>query len=137
MRKREWRANGDNTLKDAVQMHGGKNWAAIAVLVPGRLEKRFYKRWHDVLDPSIDRASGRMGSWRADEDDKLRDAVQTHGGKNWATIAALVPGRSQNQCYNRWYNALNRSIDLTGGRAGIWTLDDEEGKLKDAVKSTR
>jgi hypothetical protein len=29
------------------------------------------------------------------------DAVQTHGGKNWGAIAALVPGRGESQCYSR------------------------------------
>jgi hypothetical protein len=37
----------------------------------------------------------RKGKWAADEDSKLKDAVQTHGGKNWKTIAALVLGRTK------------------------------------------
>jgi hypothetical protein len=31
-----WTTEEDIKLKDAVQMHDGKNWHAIAVLVPGR-----------------------------------------------------------------------------------------------------
>ena len=27
---------GDNKLKDSVERHGGEDWVAIAVLVPGR-----------------------------------------------------------------------------------------------------
>jgi hypothetical protein len=47
------------------------------------------------LDPSIGGASGRTGKWTAVEDSKLKNAVQTHGGKNWCAIAALVPGRTE------------------------------------------
>jgi hypothetical protein len=34
-------------------MHGGKNWAAIALLVPGRTQKLCHYRWYDVLDPTL------------------------------------------------------------------------------------
>jgi hypothetical protein len=58
------------------------------------------------LDPSIDRANGRTGKWAEAEDSKLKDAVQTHGGKDWAAIAALVPGRTQKQCHQKWHKCL-------------------------------
>jgi myb proto-oncogene protein len=54
------------------------------------------------LDPNITMTGGRTGKWTADEDSKLKDAVQTHGGKNWDAIAALVPSRTVIQCYDRW-----------------------------------
>jgi hypothetical protein len=61
------------------------------------------------LKPNIDQVTGRTGKWGEDEEIKLKDAVQTmavqtHGGKNWDAIAALVPGRTKNQCRNRWHN---------------------------------
>jgi hypothetical protein len=34
-------------------------------------------------------------------DIKLKNAVQTHGCKDWGAVAALVPGRTKKQCYNR------------------------------------
>jgi hypothetical protein len=37
----------------------------------------------------------RTGKWAEDEDIKLKDAVETHGGNNWGAIAALVPGRTK------------------------------------------
>jgi myb proto-oncogene protein len=107
-----WTIDEDIKLKDAVQTHGGKNWDAIAALVPGRTRTQCRSRWVDILDPNIDRTTGRTGTWSEDEDVKLNDAVQTHGGKNWAAITALVPGRSKSQCRHRWYDALNASITL-------------------------
>jgi hypothetical protein len=67
------------------------------------------------LNPSIDRTP-RTGKWTEDEDSKLKDAVQTHGGKNWGAIAALVPGRTNDQCRHRWQGVLDPSVALTAGR---------------------
>jgi hypothetical protein len=120
-RTSSWTEDEDSKLKDAVQTHGGKNWCAVAALVPGRTEKQCLYRWKyvldfniagllDVLDPSIDRANERTGTWTEDEDNKLKGAVQTHGGKNWCAVAALVPGRTQEQCLYRWKYVLDFNI---------------------------
>jgi myb proto-oncogene protein len=129
-----WTEDEDSKLKDAVETHGRKNWKTIAALVPGRTRDQCGGRWKDILDRSIGRDSGRLSNWTAVEDCKLRDALQTHGGKNWAAIAALIPGRSEVQCRKRWHKALNPSIALTAGRGGKWTAD-EDIKLKDAVQT--
>jgi hypothetical protein len=84
------------------------------------------------LDPSSDRANGRTGKWLENEDRKLKDAGQTHGGKNWGLIAAFVPDRTTKQCYKRWCDFLNPSIALTAGSMGTFTAV-EDSKLKDAV----
>jgi myb proto-oncogene protein len=117
----KWTEEEDIKLKDAVQMHGSNNWGAIATLVLGRTKKNCWERWHNSLNPSITLPAGRRGSWTVLEDNKLKDAVQAHGGKNWGAIAALVPGRTQSQCRNRWHNILDPSIDRTSGRRGKWT----------------
>jgi hypothetical protein len=131
--KGKWTLDEDSKLKDAVQMHNGKNWIAIAVLVPFRTKIQCMNRWHDVVDPNIGGASGRTGKWTEDEDSKLKDAVQLHGGKDWVVIAALVQGRTGKQCYSRWHDFLKHSIDGATGRTGRWT-GDEDNKLKNAVK---
>jgi myb proto-oncogene protein len=114
----KWTADEDSKLKDAVQRHGGKDWAEISALVPGRVESQCRHRWRNVLDPIIVRANGRTGKWAEDEDSKLKDAVQRHGGKDWDAFTALVPGRTRKQCCNRWYHFLDPSIDGTNGRTG-------------------
>jgi hypothetical protein len=101
----KWAEDEDSKLKDAVQTHGDKDWVAISALVQGRTRNQFRNRWHAVLDPSIGRASGRTDKWSEDEDRKLKDAVQTYGVKDLAAIAALVPGRTKNQCWSRTADA--------------------------------
>jgi hypothetical protein len=128
----KWTEDEDLKLKKSVQMHGGKDWAAIAALVPSRSKSQCSNRWH-VLDPSIaPTTTGRVGRWGEDEDVKLLAAAQMHGGKNWKAIAALVPDRTNEQCRKRWRDAFDPSIALTTGLTGKWTLD-EDRKLEDAV----
>jgi myb proto-oncogene protein len=120
-------------LKNAVRTHGGKNWVAIAELVPGRTRIQCHRRWQSSLDPSIDQANKNV-QWEEDEDTKLKNAVRTHGGRNWVAITAQIPGRTRSQCHSRWYNCLDPSIDRANARTGKWT-SDEDTKLKDAVRS--
>jgi hypothetical protein len=136
-----WTLEEDEKLTSAVtntrkKKHRGEyapDWMEISSLVPGRTNSQCRCRWRDALDPIIDQANRRTGSWTADEDSKLKDAVRTHGSKNWGAIAALVPGRTKRQCSCRWHDVLDHSIDRANGRTGKWTAA-EDSKLKDAVQ---
>jgi myb proto-oncogene protein len=114
----KWTADEDKMLKDALPTYGGKNWEAVAALVPGRTKGQCRNRWHNALDPSIGRTTARAGKWTAAEYKMLKDAVPTQGVKNWEAIAELVPGRTKVQCCKRWNYNLISSIDPTGGREG-------------------
>jgi hypothetical protein len=47
----KWTEDEDIKLKHSVQLHGGKNWVAIAALVPSRTKKhqRWYNTWMSPL----------------------------------------------------------------------------------------
>jgi hypothetical protein len=128
----KWTTDEDKRLKDAVLTHGGKSWETIAALVPGRTKRQCCDRWRDILDPSIDRTTALVGKWTVGEDNKLKDSVLTLGNKNWAAIAALLPGRTKIKCCDRWRDALDPSIDPTTARVGQWTVD-EDSRLQDSV----
>jgi myb proto-oncogene protein len=130
----KWTADEDTKLSEAVGAHGGKNWEAISAQVPGRTKEQCYHRWHKKLVSNIDPTTTRLGQWKEDEYNKLRDAVGAHVVKNWKAIALLVPGRTDQQCRNRWRDALDPSISQANGRAGTWTADEVK-KLKDAVRA--
>jgi hypothetical protein len=53
----KWEEDEDINLRNAVQMHAGKDWAAIAKLVPRRTNLQCRHRWHGFLKPSIDQAN--------------------------------------------------------------------------------
>ena len=132
-REGKWTKDEDDKLRESVQVHGGKDWDAITTLVPGRTKRQCAGRWHDTLRHSIDRTDGRTGRWIEDEDAKLKDAVGTHGGKDWVATTASVPGRTKNQCKRRWHNFLDPNIKLTAGRTDPWT-SGEDSKLEGAVQ---
>jgi hypothetical protein len=45
----EWTPDEDRKLTGLVRAHGGKNWEAIAALIPGRTVKICRHRWYDTL----------------------------------------------------------------------------------------
>jgi hypothetical protein len=133
-RKGKWSAVEDSKLKDAVQANGDKDWSALSLHIPGRSKIQCRDRWHNGLNPSIALMAGRKGKWEQDEDNKLKDAVKTHGDKGWAEIAALLPGRTKHQCNQRWRKSFNPSIGRASGRKGKWTAA-EDSQLKHAVQT--
>jgi hypothetical protein len=60
-------------------MDGGKDWIAIAALVPGRTKLQYHKRWHNTLNNSNDRATGRSGTW-TENADIVRHTIKIYGG---------------------------------------------------------
>jgi hypothetical protein len=127
-----WTDEEDSKLRESVQMHDGKDWAAITALVPGRTIIQCGNRWHVSLKHSVDGATRRTGTWTEEENNMLKDLVFTHGDNNWDEIAPLVSGRTIGQCRDRWSDSLKHSINPTTGCFGLWT-EDEDINLKDAL----
>ena len=115
--KAKWTDNEDAMLRQAVQMHEGKNWKAIAYHLKGKTEVQCLHRWTKVLNPSLTK-----GPWTEDEDRKVVDLVAKLGAKKWSLIAQHLPGRIGKQCRERWHNHLNPHINKMP-----WT--EEEDRL--------
>jgi hypothetical protein len=121
--RRSWTPEEDAKLMKGVQKYG-KDWVAVAALVPGRTNERCRHRWVNSLN-----TSRKMGKWTPEEDAKLIDAVKEHGNY-WPQVATLVPGRTTAQCRYRWAG----SLDLNSKRKmGKWTAE-EDAKLTSAVQ---
>ena len=93
-----WTREEDNIVKQCVEA-GNLNWSDIARRLPGRVGEQVKDRWVSHLDPNV-----KKGAWTEAEMKLLRDA-QSELGNQWAEIAKRIPGRSQQQTKNRWYNA--------------------------------
>ena len=101
----KWSKQEDETLKQAVEEHGAKNWKLISTRLPGRSEVQCLHRWQKVLKPTLVK-----GPWTADEDRKVVELVKKYGAKKWSLIASNLPGRIGKQCRERWHNHLNPDI---------------------------
>ncbi|KAG5185925.1 Homeodomain-like protein, partial [Tribonema minus] len=65
--------------------------------------------------------------WNEDEDERLRCAVATFGGKSWPRAAAAVGTKTATQCMQRWRRALQPDM-----RKGRWR-DEEDALLLDLM----
>jgi hypothetical protein len=124
---RSWTPQQDAKLTKAVKKHG-KNWVAVAAMVPGRAREQCHQRWTNTVDPANGKKN--VGKWKPEEDAELTEAVKKHGTECWVTIAAMVPGRTNRQCRERWVASLDPTI---GKNVGKWK-PEEDAELTKAVK---
>lgn len=74
-------------MVELVHRYGAKKWTLIAKHLNGRIGKQCRERWHNHLDPAINKSP-----WTEEEDLLLTQAHQQYGNQ-WAKIAKLLPGR--------------------------------------------
>lgn len=60
------------------------------------------------------------GPWSKEEDETLKQLVDTMGPRNWSLIAKQLPGRIGKQCRERWHNHLNPQI-----KKDRWTFEED------------
>ncbi|KAG5219146.1 transcription factor MYBR [Salix suchowensis] len=119
-RSSKWTGDEVRVRADAVKRYNSRNWKKIAECVPDRTDVQCLHRWQKVLDPKLVK-----GPWKKEEDDLIRELVETHGNKKWSQIAKHLPGRIGKQCRERWHNHLNPDINRTS-----WTKEEEAILIK-------
>lgn len=107
-KRKHWTQHEDAAIRHIVFTVTECKWTEIARIleeefgVLGRSSKQCRERWHNHLDPTLNKEP-----WDLHEQLILFNSHQRLGN-TWANITPLLPGRSENAIKNQFYSSLRR-----------------------------
>ncbi|KAG5646435.1 hypothetical protein DXG03_003485 [Asterophora parasitica] len=120
-----WHPEADERLAEAVKLYGTDNWSIVARYVSEHATAaQCSGRYSRAIDPSRKR-----GPWTPEELERLKAAVAAYGNA-WVEIAACIPGRTNEQCRERWMEVVSHQTSVVVQ----WT-EEHDKMLVEAVAS--
>jgi hypothetical protein len=89
---------GDNTAGDSGKRRRTSQYTSLALSLAAKPKK----------------------TWSQEEDEKLKQLINTNGEGNWSYIATCMGGRSGKQCRERWHNHLSPAVNKSE-----WTEEED------------
>ncbi|XP_016493330.2 transcription factor MYB30 [Nicotiana tabacum] len=126
-KKGTWTPEEDRKLAAYVTKYGCWNWRQLPKYAGlARCGKSCRLRWMNYLRPNIKR-----GNYTKEEDDII---LKLHAqlGNRWSTIAAHLPGRSDNEIKNHWHTSLKKRANYYAPNSS-----DSESKSMNEASGTR
>ncbi|KAL6554036.1 hypothetical protein OROMI_019709 [Orobanche minor] len=105
LKKGPWTSEEDMKLTQYIQVHGPGNWRNLPKNAGlERCGKSCRLRWTNYLRPDIKR-----GRFSFEEEETI---IQLHSvlGNKWSTIAARLPGRTDNEIKNYWNTHIRKRL---------------------------
>ncbi|CAF1614996.1 unnamed protein product [Rotaria magnacalcarata] len=104
--KGPWTDEEDKKVVELVHDYGARQWSLIAKELKGRVGKQCRERWHNHLNPLINK-----NPWTSEENLRLF-ILHQHFGNKWAEIARYFNGRSDNSIKNHWNSSMKKKFYL-------------------------
>ncbi|KAK4284972.1 hypothetical protein QN277_001730 [Acacia crassicarpa] len=105
LKKGPWTAEEDRILVDYIEKNGHGSWRALPKLAGlNRCGKSCRLRWTNYLRPDIKRGNF------SDQEQQLIINLHAVLGNKWSTIAAHLPGRTDNEIKNLWNTHLKKKL---------------------------
>ncbi|KAI1316439.1 hypothetical protein EDD11_010002 [Mortierella claussenii] len=100
--KGPWTEEEDRKLGELVDIYGPEKWVFIASKIGSRTGKQCRERWHNHLDPQINKTP-----FTPEEDRRILELYNQMGSR-WAEMAKYMPGRPDNAIKNHFNTTMQR-----------------------------